>query len=256
MKSDSYLNLCVEQARLSPLHHRHGSIVVKGGKVIGQGFNDFRPGYDGGSALKSGVLPKSAFPLPSVDCAIPNMTPDMSQIKVKASKSNFKCFEAVSGNCGAGRHPNTSLSMHSEMMAINSALASSSTLAATNAQRIKPNFKLQGDSKRKRELRREATAAYVRTVCLAAARGTDAQQQQQRTGTPQTGEWRFEPCASQWNCLPSEAEVEEATPPSSETQSQPQSQWQSSPSQSRRESDGYRPAPVRGSVQAQTVRVA
>jgi deoxycytidylate deaminase len=59
MKSDNYLNLCLEQASLSPLHHRHGCIVVKGGKVIGKGYNDYRPGYDGG-ALKTGQLPKGS----------------------------------------------------------------------------------------------------------------------------------------------------------------------------------------------------
>ncbi|KAJ4413961.1 hypothetical protein N0V82_008213 [Gnomoniopsis sp. IMI 355080] len=180
MKSDSYLNHCIEQARLSPLHYRHGSIVVKGGKVIGQGFNDYRPGYDGGNILKSGVLPKSAYP-----SAEPK--------KDNNSKSKFKPVEAVSGNCGGSHHANASLSMHSEMMAINSALASSSTLAASTAQHIKPCFKVFGDSKRKRELRREALAAYVRAVCLAAARGTHAQQQQQCTGSTQTNEWRFEP---------------------------------------------------------------
>lgn len=48
MKTDRYLNLCLEQAANSTLRHRHGCIVVKGGKVIGQGFNDPRPGFDGG----------------------------------------------------------------------------------------------------------------------------------------------------------------------------------------------------------------
>lgn len=55
MKTDHYLNLCLEQAALSPLRYRHGSIIVRGGKVIGQGFNDHRAGFDGG-ALKTGVL--------------------------------------------------------------------------------------------------------------------------------------------------------------------------------------------------------
>ncbi|KAK0669089.1 hypothetical protein QBC41DRAFT_346661 [Cercophora samala] len=61
MKRDQYLQLCLQQATKSPLWYRHGSIVVKGGKVLGQGFNDHRPGFDGG-ALKTGSLRKSASP--------------------------------------------------------------------------------------------------------------------------------------------------------------------------------------------------
>ena len=44
MKTDNYLSLCLDQAAKSPLHYRHGSIIVRGGKIIGQGFNDYRPG--------------------------------------------------------------------------------------------------------------------------------------------------------------------------------------------------------------------
>ena len=51
MKTDHYLNLCLEQAAMSPLRYRHGAIIVRGGKVIGQGYNDYRSGFDGG-ALK------------------------------------------------------------------------------------------------------------------------------------------------------------------------------------------------------------
>ncbi|EOD48909.1 hypothetical protein UCRNP2_4348 [Neofusicoccum parvum UCRNP2] len=47
MKSDHYLTLCLTQAALSPLHHRHGSILVRGGKVLGAGHNAHRRGYDG-----------------------------------------------------------------------------------------------------------------------------------------------------------------------------------------------------------------
>lgn len=220
MKSDSYLNLCIEQARLSPLHYRHGSIVVKGGKVIGQGFNDYRPGYNGGSVLKSGVLPKSVSP--SVDILTHDKDSDLPKFKLKnnTSKMKFKPVETITGNCGGGHHANSSLSMHSEMMAINSALASSSTLAASTAQHIKPCFKLFGDSKRKRELRRESLAAYVRAVCLDAARGANAQQQQQCTGKTQTDEWRFELCASRCDYVASGNGHEEAsTPPPTEAES-------------------------------------
>ena len=84
-KSDNYLNLCLEQASLSPLTFRHGSVIVKGGKVIGAGFNDYRPGFNGGT-LKTGAL----------------------------NNSNT----ASSSNSGAA----AALSMHSEMMAIHAAL--------------------------------------------------------------------------------------------------------------------------------------
>ncbi|CAK7200551.1 hypothetical protein SEUCBS139899_003248 [Sporothrix eucalyptigena] len=86
-KSDNYLNLCLEQASLSPLTFRHGSVIVKGGKVIGAGFNDYRPGFNGGT-LKTGALNSST--------------------SLSASNSS-------SG---------TALSMHSEMMAIHAALGS------------------------------------------------------------------------------------------------------------------------------------
>jgi len=194
MKSDLYLNLCVEQAHRSPLHHRHGAVVVKGGKIIGQGFNDWRVGYDGGSVLKSGVLPKAAF---SVD---DNSDPPKSKLKLKPN-AKFHPVEAVSGNFGGGHHANASLSMHSEMMAINSALASSSALAASTAQHVKPHYKLHGDSKRKRELRRESLTAYVRTVCLDTAGGAGAKHQQQRGGASQGAEWRFEPATPRCNLL-------------------------------------------------------
>ncbi|KAL9017485.1 MAG: hypothetical protein Q9185_005198 [Variospora sp. 1 TL-2023] len=47
-RNDVYLSLCLEQASLSPLHYRHGCIVVRGGKVIGKGYNDYRSGFNGG----------------------------------------------------------------------------------------------------------------------------------------------------------------------------------------------------------------
>jgi hypothetical protein len=65
MKTDNYLTLCLEQATKSPLHYRHGCIVVRGGKVIGQGHNDYRPGFDGG-ALKHGRVASSALNGPAL----------------------------------------------------------------------------------------------------------------------------------------------------------------------------------------------
>lgn len=188
MKSDLYLNLCVEQAHRSPLHYRHGAVVVKGGKIIGQGFNDYRVGYDGGRVLKTGVLPKAACPV------IDDSDPPKPKPK---NNPKFKPVETVTGNCGGGHHANASLSMHSEMMAINSALAASSALAAGTAQHFKPCYKLYGDSKRKRELRRESLAAYVRSISFVTAAGAEAKQQQQRGGPSSGAEWRFEPATCQ-----------------------------------------------------------
>ncbi|KAK5169469.1 uncharacterized protein LTR77_005445 [Saxophila tyrrhenica] len=65
MKTDNYLTLCLEQAAKSPLHYRHGAIIVRGGKVIGQGHNDYRPGYDGG-ALKHGRIAKGTLHGPAI----------------------------------------------------------------------------------------------------------------------------------------------------------------------------------------------
>ena len=56
-RTDSYLSLCLEQAcKSSQMQYRHGCIVVRGGKVIGRGYNDHRSGYDGGQTLRTGAL--------------------------------------------------------------------------------------------------------------------------------------------------------------------------------------------------------
>jgi deoxycytidylate deaminase len=65
MKTDNYLTLCLEQATISPLHYRHGCIIVRGGKVIGRGYNDHRSGFDGG-ALKSGRMKAGSFDGPAI----------------------------------------------------------------------------------------------------------------------------------------------------------------------------------------------
>lgn len=160
MKTDNYKNLCLAQALNSPLKYRHGCIIVKGGKVIGQGFNDVRSGFDGG-ALKTGQLPLTAAPRP-----VSPPTGPTTNATATAKSKNFTAFETIVG-MGGGPLANTPLTMHSEMMAISSALSSSSTLAATTVSPIKPCYKLPGDTKRKRELRRGAVAAFVDRVCRA-----------------------------------------------------------------------------------------
>ncbi|KAK1752589.1 hypothetical protein QBC47DRAFT_416237 [Echria macrotheca] len=189
MKNDQYLNLCLEQAAQSPLHFRHGSIVVKGGKVIGQGFNDYRRGFDGGS-LKTGQLPTAAFPFD--DAVVEFKRKRKSKRPDPATSTSISAtfipFERVSA--GGGRHANTCLSMHSEMMAINSALAASSTLAASTASHFKPCFKLSGRNSKPRRLRggNDAVKSYVERVCLEAM-GSEVQR---RTGAAVDEEWRFE----------------------------------------------------------------
>ncbi|KAF2645019.1 putative isomerase YbhE [Massarina eburnea CBS 473.64] len=166
MKTDHYKNLCLEQAALSPLCYRHGCIVVRGGKVIGQGFNDHRAGFSGG-ALKNGRLP-----VRSDGAALSELKKrhkpkrELKDPPENHVTSTLASSENMSG--GGGALANTPLSMHSEMMAIHSALSASSTMASTSVSSKKPYFKLSGDSKRKARLRRDAVKAYVETACKAA----------------------------------------------------------------------------------------
>jgi hypothetical protein len=168
LRADSYLSLCLEQADKSPLYFRHGCIIVRGGKVIGQGYNAYRPGFDGG-ALKHGNMVGSLNGL--------SMAEFKQHLKQK-TKPNYKAkpddqrpggtftpFECPIG----GHHVNAPLSMHSEMMAIQSALSLSSgaqsyqTSARSAKWLQKPCFKLSSASKRKARLR--GIKAYVQTVC-------------------------------------------------------------------------------------------
>ncbi|KAI1389372.1 uncharacterized protein F4822DRAFT_427726 [Hypoxylon trugodes] len=176
MKTDHYLNLCLEQAEQSPLHYRHGCVVVKGGKVIGKGFNDYRPGYDGG-ALKTGQLPTK-----------PTTLEKLGEDKPK-KKNGFKPFENTVGlQAGGHRLANNCLTMHSEMMAINSALQSSNTSAATNLSYLKPSTALSYGSKRKRQFRWDILNAFVQSVCYETSRPHT----QQGTAPIEIAGWRFE----------------------------------------------------------------
>ncbi|OJD39788.1 cytidine and deoxycytidylate deaminase [Diplodia corticola] len=134
-RSDHYLSLCLSQAALSPLRYRHGCIIVRGGKVIGTGHNDYRPGYNGGTALKTGALPKRQqqqhrptshppkrkpkhgikhdhHPLTSPPSSIPQQQQQKQQ-RFTTRNNGFTPFEEVSGGYG-----NAPFSMHSEMMAV------------------------------------------------------------------------------------------------------------------------------------------
>jgi len=176
-RNDTFLSLCLAQAELSPLYYRHGSIIVRGGKVIGQGFNSYRPGFDGG-ALKTGILATTTLDGPAI-------TELKLRLKSKKSKSKhtpenqhenrqdsgtFAPFEST----GCGHNSNSPLSMHSEMMAIRSALSLSSGTQSsqTSARAAKylqnPRFSLPGDSK-KRKARAKGLKAYAQAVCAEAS---------------------------------------------------------------------------------------
>lgn len=180
-RNDTFLSLCLAQAELSPLHYRHGSVIVRGGKVIGQGFNTYRPGFDGG-VLKTGTLPVSALDGPAIKeqkSRLKSNSKSKSKSKFKPGENNlqnqqdagtFTPFESM----GNGHHANTPLSMHSEMMAIRSALSlSSGTLSSQTSARAaayyqKPCFKLPGDSK-KRNARAQGLKVYAKAVCADAS---------------------------------------------------------------------------------------
>jgi deoxycytidylate deaminase len=191
MKSDSYLTLCLEQALNSPLRYRHGCIIVRGGKVIGQGFNDHRAGFSGG-ALKTGRLP-----VHSVDSAALATLKKKHRLKRELNnlqEEDTNTFMPFENMTGGGKLANTPLSMHSEMMAIHSALSASSTLASSAVSYQKPYFKLSSGSKRKARLRQDAVKAYVETVCKAALAQSAAEH---RPDASQVQGWQFEGSAPQ-----------------------------------------------------------
>ena len=191
MKTDAYLSLCLEQAAKSSLHYKHGSIIVNGGKVIGHGYNDYKPGFNGG-ALKNGRIAKGAFDGP----AIANLKSKLKKQKDKPKQqqsqqpqqTTFTPFETT----GGGHNANMPLSIHSEMMAVHSALAAASTLSSAAFACEKPCFKLPRGDKRKARLRREVLAAYVEAVCAT----------NQRSGQLQVQECGFEASAYQPGCPP------------------------------------------------------
>ncbi len=200
-RTDSYLSLCLEQAIKSPLHYRHGCIIVRGGKVIGQGYNDHRPHFDGGAKR---LAPFSAFNSPAV-AALDQKNKCRSKAvseKSKLSKQNESSSEThmPCGDTKGGNLANTPLSMHSEMMAIHSALSFSSTLASQASTRSaqwlqKPSLKLPGRAKR--GLRLQNIKAYINR---AADKDVVTQERKpaanQRSGKSQVQASQFETCSS------------------------------------------------------------
>ena len=150
---------------MSPLHYRHGCVIVRGGKVIGQGYNDHRPHFDGGAKR----LASSSAYNSSAIAAVKQKNKHSNRIlnrKGRSSEQNEKQSEIYSfdGDLNGCSTANTPLSMHSEMMAIHSALSLSNTLAPRTSTRLtqwlqKPSFKLPGRGKR--ELHLQTLEAYV-----------------------------------------------------------------------------------------------
>ncbi|TAQ86242.1 hypothetical protein B7494_g5412 [Chlorociboria aeruginascens] len=131
-RNDTFLTLCLAQAELSPLHYRHGSIIVRGGKVIGQGFNSYRPGFEGG-ALKTGTLPSNALDGPAIaelkqrlKSKSKSKSKPKSKSKISPENQQDSATFTPLESTGAGPNSSSPLSMHSEMMAIRSALSLSS----------------------------------------------------------------------------------------------------------------------------------
>ncbi|KAL8765845.1 MAG: hypothetical protein Q9209_007204 [Squamulea sp. 1 TL-2023] len=192
-RNDTYLSLCLEQASLSSLHYRHGCIVVRGGKVIGMGHNDYRSGFNGGTQATGqlGVCsPKSKHPKHSRH--------EISPTRKKSSNS-YVAFDSRDHavGTGGGSLANSPLSMHSEMMAINSALSLSSAISCQGTARStqwlqKPCFKLSSRSKRRSRL--QHLKAYSDAVYQAAQEQAAALE---RRGGSYVQPSRFEASASQ-----------------------------------------------------------
>lgn len=200
--NDMYLSLCLEQASMSPLHYRHGSIIVRGGKVIGQGFNDYRSGYSGGALTTGKLRSVSAVNGPAVRALKTQCKDSTGRTKLRDSKGAGNCKKPYSAfanqvvGTGGACLANTPLSMHSEMMAINSALSLSSAIACQGSARStqwleKPCFKLPSRSKRQARLQR--LKAYADAVCedFTADFATS-----ERRGMSQVQQSRFEPCSN------------------------------------------------------------
>lgn len=193
MKTDNYLTLCLEQAAKSPLHYRHGCIIVRGGKVIGQGHNDYRPGFDGG-ALKHGRVAGSTLngtALAEMKAKLKERKENKTNPKNKQQEEPKQLAAMEKIGSGGGAQANTPLSMHSEMMAIHSALSTSSNLACSSFSHEKPSFKLPRGDKKKERLRRGVLQNYVERICSSTS-ATNGQ-----SGKLQVQECRFVHTASQ-----------------------------------------------------------
>jgi hypothetical protein len=175
------MSLCLEQASKSPLHYRHGCTIVRGEKAIGRGFNHYRPGFNGGP-LKNGRS---------------KITGEVLQQRIK-QKHKSRAREEPRDSRGGGSDAYMEFSMHSEMMAIRSALSlsahQSGALARSNVWYETPCFKLSGRGKREHRLRKEKIRRYVEKVFEVAEKSGGRIDSESFTTLGDT--WRFESVAS------------------------------------------------------------
>lgn len=151
------------------MHYRHGCVIVRGGKIIGQGHNGYRPGFDGDLTLKTGKLAVGASNSPAI-MALKQRNKAKSEQCCRSGDSRARPLAtAKSDVLGASRSANVPLSQHSEMAAISSALSLSSHTASCGSARStglmqKPGYlKLPGRGKRESRLRN--LNAYVEAIC-------------------------------------------------------------------------------------------
>ena len=104
---------------MSPLRYRHGAIIVRGGK----------------GALMSGIMPLRSLDGPAIAELKRKHKLKLDQKRDPEPTINFKPFEETTGG---GKLANTPLSMHSEMMAIQSALVAAGSLASSAVSSQKP----------------------------------------------------------------------------------------------------------------------
>ena len=205
-RTDSYLSLCLEQASKSSLHYRHGCIIVRGGEIIGQGYNDYRPGFSGCVTVKSGRLACGASNSPAL------MALKLGKSKSKSRAKQYSYGESTASmdlasmdisEIGGGCLANSPLSMHSEMMAIQSALSLSSNTASYGSARSSALLQKPGlsklSSRGKRESRLRNLKSYTDTICdeALAARVPRTAAGMQYRGESHVQASRFEPSASQ-----------------------------------------------------------
>lgn len=178
MKSDLYKSLCLEQAVRSPLHFRHGCVVVRGGKVIGRGFNDYRPGFSGidprpGLGLSSGLEGQSVGGLKR---RRQTRKPDKNYACANAAcvfgdTETIKSMHGLNGS----RVP---FSMHAEMMAIRNAIGlHGPILPDTKLHSQQPRFEASASQPDQQE--RERCQARVKA-------GPCSDTEEQRSGKSRT----------------------------------------------------------------------
>lgn len=59
MKNTTYQSLCLEGALKSPLHFRHGAVIILGGEAIGQGHIKYRTGLSTGTSRAGRISSKT-----------------------------------------------------------------------------------------------------------------------------------------------------------------------------------------------------